>query len=164
MIKKYFFIALVSFILITPAYSAGDGNSENDTNMGVKKLDPYKFATRKIKKAKKLEKKGKIKKANKLYKIALEYLLKANAKDPANPDILNYLGFSNRKLGNFVDAEIYYLMGLEIDPTHNGINEHLGEFYAKTNRLSKAKERLEVLKSCNCEEYDKLKEVIEGTK
>jgi len=94
----------------------------------------------------------------------IRYLLKANAKDPANPDILNYLGFSNRKLGNFVDAEIYYLMGLEIDPTHNGINEHLGEFYAESNRLSKAKERLEVLKGCNCEEYDKLKEVIRGAK
>jgi hypothetical protein len=27
-----------------------------------------------------------------------------------------------------------------------------------------AKERLEVLKTCNCEEYDELKEIIEGTK
>jgi hypothetical protein len=27
-----------------------------------------------------------------------------------------------------------------------------------------AKERLEVLKDCNCEEYVELKEIIEGTK
>ena len=30
--------------------------------------------------------------------------------------------------------------------------------------MGKAKERLEVLKSCNCEEYTELKAVIEGSK
>ena len=30
--------------------------------------------------------------------------------------------------------------------------------------MSMAKERLEVLKTCNCEEYDELKEIIDGTK
>jgi hypothetical protein len=30
--------------------------------------------------------------------------------------------------------------------------------------MNMAKERLEVLKTCNCEEYDELKEIIEGTK
>ena len=30
--------------------------------------------------------------------------------------------------------------------------------------LDLAKERLKVLKSCNCEEYDELKEIIAGTK
>ena len=29
---------------------------------------------------------------------------------------------------------------------------------------NKANERLEVLKTCNCEEYDELKEIIEGKK
>ena len=27
-----------------------------------------------------------------------------------------------------------------------------------------AKERLEILKSCNCEEYEELREIIDGTK
>ena len=148
-----------------PVYSAGgDGNSEkkSGSNLGVKKLDNYKFAVKKIKKAKKLEKKGKPEKAIKLYKVALKYLLKANAERPADPDVLNYLGFSNRKLGNFEDAEIYYLIGLEIDSTHEGINKFLGELYVETNRISMAKERLSVLKDCNCKEFKELEAVIKN--
>ena len=158
MIKKYFYILLISFFLITPTYSAGDGGS--DGNAGVKKLDNYKFATRQIKKAKKLEKKGKKDKAIKYYKKAITYLLKANAENPANPDTLNYLGFTHRKIGNFEDAEIYYLVGLEIAPTHKGINEYLGELYVNTNRIEKAKERLKVLKDCNCKEFEELQTAI----
>ena len=45
-----------------------------------------------------------------------------------------------------------------------GINEYLGELYVVTNRIDLAKERLEVLASCNCEEYSELKEIIAGTK
>jgi hypothetical protein len=56
------------------------------------------------------------------------------------------------------------LQGLQIEPNHNGINEYLGELYVATNRMDMAKERLEVLKICNCEEYGELKEIIEGTK
>jgi tetratricopeptide (TPR) repeat protein len=152
---------------MVPVFSAGgDGNSEKSSgsNLGVKKLDNYTFAVKKINKAKKLEKKGKTVKAAKYYQKALDYLLKANAEKPANPDTLNYLGFSNRKLGNYDDAEIYYLLGLEINPTHIGINEYLGELYVETNRIVKAEERLNVIKNCNCEEYDELKEIIEGAK
>ena len=71
------------------------------------------------------------------------------------------MGFATRKLGDFKNAETYYLMGLKIDPDHNGINEYLGELYIQTNRVDKAKERLNVLKNCNCEEYTELKEIIE---
>ena len=45
-----------------------------------------------------------------------------------------------------------------------GINEYLGELYVVTNRIDLAKERLSVLKNCNCEEYKELKEIIEGKK
>ena len=65
---------------------------------------------------------------------------------------------------NFNDAEIYYILGLEINPNHLGINEYLGELYVVTNRMSLAKERLEVLKNCNCEEFQELKEIIDGTR
>ena len=79
-------------------------------------------------------------------------------------DTLNYLGFTTRKLGDFKKGEEYYLLGLQINPMHKGINEYLGELYVATNRINLAKERLEVLKNCNCEEYQELKEIIEGTK
>ncbi len=51
--------------------------------------------------------------------------------------------------------------GLKIKPDHNGINEYLGELYFNTGRIELAKERLDVLKNCNCEEYTELKEIIE---
>ena len=67
-----------------------------------------------------------------------------------------------RKIGNFEEAEKYYLEGLGIKPDHPGINEYIGELYIQTNRIDLAKERLNVLKNCNCEEYNELKELIEN--
>ena len=100
--------------------------------------------------------------AIKLYSKALKKLQKAYKTDKKNPDILNYLGFTLRKTGKLDEAEKYYLEGLKIKPDHNGINEYLGELYVQTNRLELAKERLEILKKCNCEEYLELKKVIES--
>ena len=114
--------------------------------------------------AKKLEKKDKIDKALKLYTKAYDRLIKAYKKDKKNPDILNYLGFTLRKKGDYEKGEEYYLLGLQIDPDHKGINEYLGELYVVTDRIDLAKERLSVLKNCNCEEYKELKEIIEGKK
>ena len=159
--KKILKILIIAFLTTSPVYSAG---SSNDVGSKVKANTPFSSATMRIKKAKKLEKKGKIEKSKKLYNEALKYLYKANKENPADPDILNYLGFANRKVDNFKDAEIYYLMGLEIEPKHVGINEYLGELYVITKRHNLAVERLEVLSDCNCKEYQELKDVIEGKK
>ena len=165
-IIKNFLILLFSICLLySPLNAAGSSGSDSGSTGSIaKKFTSYESAVRKIKKAKKLEKKGKTKKADKLYKSALMYLNKANKEKQLDPDTLNYLGFTNRKLGNFEDAEIYYLLGLDQDPSHNGINEYLGELYVQTNRIDKAKERLAVLENCQCKEYGELKGVIEGTK
>ena len=66
-----------------------------------------------------------------------------------------------RKTGNFEKAETFYLEGLKLDAGHLGINEYLGELYVQTGRIELAKERLEVLDGCKCEEYDELKKLIE---
>ena len=128
------------------------------------KVSLYDDAVKLVKRAGKLEKKEKLDKAQKLYSQAFTKLEKALKKDKKNPDILNYMGFTSRKVGNFEIAEKFYLQGLNINPNHNGINEYLGELYIQTNRIDKAKERLSVLKNCNCEEYTELKEIIEGKK
>jgi Flp pilus assembly protein TadD len=107
---------------------------------------------------------GKIEKAKKMYLKAYKKLEKAYAKDKKNADILNYLGYTLRKTGDLEQAEIYYLKGLELDSKHLGINEYLGELYVQTNRIELAKERLEVLKGCKCEEYEELRELIEEKK
>ena len=158
------FLTVLLFVLITfSAYSAGGGGGSGGGGEG-KPVSQYEIAVKMIKKAKKYEKKNKTDKAQKSYKKAIRYLLKHNKKFPADPDTLNYLGFTHRKVGDYENAEIYYSMGLAIDPKHIGINEYMGELFVVTNRLDEAKERLAVLKDCNCKEYDELKLVIEGKK
>ena len=113
-----------------------------------------------------MEKKDKDEKAKKLYSRAFKKLEEAHLSDENNPDILNYMGYTSRKVGNFDEAETFYLKGLSLKPDHNGINEYLGELYVQTNRIDKAKERLSVLKNCNCEEFGELELIIKtrGTK
>ena len=153
--NKYSVLIIFFYLaLVVSSYGAASSGNSSSSN--------YDKGASLIKKAKKLESKGKIEKANKRYEKAFEYLLKSNEKNPNQADTLNYLGFALRKLGNFEEAEKYYLQGLNIKPDHNGINEYLGELYIQTNRIELAKERLEVLKNCKCEEYDELKELIES--
>ncbi len=152
--KKILLIIIFSISIIGSSYGAASSSDSGSSN--------YDKGASLVKKAKKLEKKGKIEKANKRYEKAFEYLIKSNKETPNQPDTLNYLGYASRKLGNFEVAEKYYLEGLKIKPDHKGINEYLGELYIKTNRIDLAKQRLEVLKACNCEEYDELKELIDN--
>ena len=154
--KKIIYVFV--FLLLTKVCFAAGGSSSSNSN----EANLYKEAKSFIVRAKKLEKKDKVEKALKLYSKAYVKLLKAYDKDKKNPDILNYLGFTLRKSGNFEEAEKFYLAGLKIKPNHKGINEYLGELYIKTNRIELAKERLEVLKGCKCEEFDELKELIEN--
>ena len=157
MIKKIFVILFLT-LFTTNSFSAGS----DSTSTKVK--SNYDKAVQSIKFAKKYEAKGKLEKAKKRYAKAQKLLLKANKEKPLQADTLNYLGFTTRKLGDYENGEKYYLLGLEIDPSHVGINEYLGELYVATNRINLAKERLKVLESCNCEEYNELKEIIQGTK
>jgi len=140
------------------AYAAGSSGGDKD------EVSLYKAGKKLVLRAKKLEKKDKIEKAKKLYLKAYDKFEKAYAKDKKNSDILNYLGYTLRKTGDLEQAEIYYLKGLELDSKHLGINEYLGELYVQTNRIDLAKERLEVLKGCKCEEYEELRELIEEKK
>ena len=117
-----------------------------------------------IKAAKKFEGKNNLKKAKKRYEKAQKLLIQSNKKFPNKANTLNYLGFTTRKLGDFENGEKYYLQGLAIEPNHVGINEYLGELYVATNRHNLAVERLEILESCNCKEYNQLKAVIAGEK
>ena len=151
--KKIVYIIFISLIS-QYAYSAGSDSSDDS------KSNYYDDAKKLVVRAGELEKKEKTDKAKKLYSQAFKKLEKAYSSEKKNPDILNYMGYTSRKIGNFEQAEKFYLTGLSIKPDHNGINEYLGELYVQTNRLDKAKERLDVLKNCNCEEYKELELII----
>jgi tetratricopeptide (TPR) repeat protein len=171
MIKTSLITLFFTIFLTTSTFSAGSGgsggsggSSDGDGGGFSKTKTQYDMAVSHIKAAKKFEKKDKLKKAKKRYEKAQKLLLKSNKKFPNKADTLNYLGFTTRKLGDYENGEKYYLEGLAINPNHIGINEYLGELYVVTNRINLAKERLEVLKSCNCEEYQDLKDIIIGKK
>ena len=152
---KFFSILLTAVFLSTSLMAAGSDSSSDSSKDSL-----YEDAVKLVKRAGKLEKKEKSEKAKKLYSQAFKKLEKAYKSDKKNPDVLNYMGFTSRKVGNFDQAEKFYLKGLSIKPNHNGINEYLGELYVQTNRIDKANERLEVLKNCNCKEYGELELII----
>ena len=159
--KKLILSLFLTFLLTGNTFSAG--SSGGNGNSGTDKTE-YEKAVKLINSAKKNEKKGKDDKAQINYEKAFKLLLKSNIEKPNKADTLNYLGFTSRKLGDFENGEKYYLQSLALEPKHKGINEYLGELYVATNRHNLAVERLEVLKGCNCEEYDQLKAVIAGEK
>ena len=164
MMKNSIISFFFTILLISSSFSAGSSSSGSGDSGSSKTRTQYDMALSHIKAAKKFEKKDKLDKAKKRYQKAQKLLIQSNNKFPNKADTLNYLGFTTRKLGDFENGEKYYLQGLAIEPDHVGINEYLGELYVATNRHNLAVERLEILKSCNCKEYDELKAVIAGEK
>ena len=155
MIKNLLISLFISTLVVSNSYAAGSSDSGSS-----KTKTKYDMAVTHIKAAKNFEKKDKLEKAKKSYLKAQKLLVQSNKNFPNKADTLNYLGFTTRKLGDFENGEKFYLQGLKIDPKHAGINEYLGELYVATDRHNLAVERLEVLKDCNCKEYDQLKAVI----
>ena len=100
MFKKIFILVFLSSFISSYMFA--------DMSGSAKKMTSFMSAEKKIIKAKKLESKGKNKKAIKLYEEAFVFLQKANKENPIDADILKFLGFTNLKLGNLEDAEIYY--------------------------------------------------------
>jgi len=157
--KSLIILFAISIFNCSLLYAASGGDGEAGSN---NEASLYKKGKQLVYRAKKLEKKNKKEKAKKLYLKALDKFEKAYSKNKKNVDVLNYLGFTLRKTGNLEKAEVFYLKGLELDAAHLGINEYLGELYVQTNRIELAKERLQILNGCKCEEYEELKELIEN--
>ncbi len=97
------------------------------------------------------------------YAAAIASLQKAAIVHGPHPDILTYLGFANRKLGNLDQAYYFYKTALSIQNNHRGAIEYLGEFYVETGRLDLAKAQLHKLNDvCDfgCEEAEELRSWI----
>ena len=156
---KFITLFTFSILLFFKSY-AYEGQQENLGREGPPPVGPYKLGFKELERAIKTEKKGKFKKAKIKFEKALNYFLEANAEDPANPDILNYLGLCSAKLGFDENAEVYYLLGLELNDQHNSIKYNLGVFYKNQNRISDSKQILNSLKNCRCKEYENLKMLI----
>lgn len=97
------------------------------------------------------------------YQGAIELLSKIAEREPNNADVFNYLGYTNRKLGNYEIALTHYKRALTLDPKHRGAHEYLGELYLSTGEIEKAQRQLDELDSLcffGCDEYRTLKAKI----
>lgn len=97
------------------------------------------------------------------YEAAFEDLALTAAAAGPHPDITTYMGYTQRKLGNYDLAKSYYAMALDVAPNHKGANEYLGELYVETGELEKAKTqlaKLEEICSFGCIEENELRSWI----
>lgn len=88
------------------------------------------------------------------------FRLVANQQDP---ETLNGLGYSNRKLGNLETGIAYYQQALALDPGYLKAREYLGEGYVIAGKVELARVQLgEIERRCGrtCEEYVELAQAI----
>lgn len=76
------------------------------------------------------------------YEDAIAALTTAQASFGPHPDILTYLGFANRKLKRFEEAERYYRAALAVAPNHRGATEYFGELMVERGDLANARNML----------------------
>jgi len=84
-----------------------------------------------------------------------------------NPEVANFIGYASRKLGRYEESRYWYEKALAADPNHVRTWSYYGMWHAEQGNLLKAQEYLEkvhlICGNTTCEEYTKLKGVIEGT-
>jgi tetratricopeptide (TPR) repeat protein len=91
-------------------------------------------------------------------------LLFSSVADKQRPEVLNGLGYTNRKLGQFKEAIGFYQQAIDLDPNYAEAREYLGEGYVTMGKIDLAKQQLsEIKRICgtSCEEYVDLNEAID---
>lgn len=94
---------------------------------------------------------------------AIPHLQRALNDRPHSADILNYLGYTERMIGDYQTSLDYYQRALHEDPDHKGAHEYLGELYLDLRDLDSANQELATLvKLCpdGCIERDTLLSAI----
>ena len=83
-----------------------------------------------------------------------------------HPDVANYIGYANRKMGNYDQSKIWYEAALKVDPNHVRTWSYYGMWQAEQGNRLKALENLQKVQlicgNTTCEEYRQLKDVIDG--
>ena len=127
--------ALAAFLLAgTAAFSMGGGGGGGygggfGPMGGQATFDDYAIAVRLIHHAE--------------YADAIPHLESALAQRPHDADILNYLGYTHRMVGDYSGSLDYYKRALAIDPDHKGVHEYLGELYLQLHDQPSAQKELD---------------------
>lgn len=166
-------IALCSLVLAAPlsgslAFAAGGGG---DSVPECKKGEVYDKKTQKCVKQKadgsidddSIYTTGRQLALSGRYEEAITVLsLAANKEDPK---ILNYLGYSHRKLGRVSVGLGYYQEALRVDPDYTLVREYMGEAHLQLGDVGAARQQLAEIESrCGkgCEEYSTLSAQIDA--
>jgi tetratricopeptide (TPR) repeat protein len=94
------------------------------------------------------------------YEDALASLRASEQVFGPHPDILTYMGYANRKLHRYDQAEFYYNEALSVDPDHVGATEYYGELKVERGDLAGAGKllaRLDDLCRFGCSEAEELR-------
>ena len=83
-----------------------------------------------------------------------------------HPDVANYIGYANRKLGNYEQSKLWYEAALKADPNHVRTWSYYGMWQAEQGNRLKAEDFLQKVKLIcgneTCTEFRQLREVIDG--
>ena len=99
------------------------------------------------------------------YDAALASLYSAAQAFGPHPDVLTYLGYTQRKLGRPERAEDYYRQALSVAPEHRGALEYYGELKVERGDFAGARAnlaKLEAICRFGCYEAEELRRWIES--
>jgi tetratricopeptide (TPR) repeat protein len=97
------------------------------------------------------------------YRRAIGLLEELDRQHPRKPEILNWLGFSHRKLKDYPTSKRFYDLALEIHPDYRPALEYQGMWFIETGDIAAARRNLaRLVELCPvCEETADLKEELE---
>lgn len=100
------------------------------------------------------------------YAAAIPYLQQLDKALPNNPEILNLLGFTHRKLKDYPTAKHFYDASLAQDPHYRPALEYQGMWFIETGNIPAAQANLARLRQicATCEETKDLEDALAAVK
>jgi tetratricopeptide (TPR) repeat protein len=84
-----------------------------------------------------------------------------------HPDVANYIGYAERKLGHYQASKEWYERALAANPVHLRTWQYYGMWHVEQGNMLKAADFLEKIRQIcggtGCQEYQDLKGAMEGT-
>jgi tetratricopeptide (TPR) repeat protein len=84
-----------------------------------------------------------------------------------HPDVANYIGYAERKLGHYQASKVWYERALAANPNHLRTWQYYGMWHVEQGNMLKAQDFLEKIQlicgTTSCQEYRDLKGAMEGT-
>jgi tetratricopeptide (TPR) repeat protein len=147
---RRFMVLIVALMALGASEAFASGGAPIRRDAGQQAADAYNLGVRELSDAKKYdsdaavaiqgEKQAKaLGRAQKAYRQALDQFQKAVNAKPELFQAWNYIGFTQRHLGDYESALTAYARALELNPTYEEAVEYRAEAYLGLNRIEDAK-------------------------